>query len=45
MFQPGRRLSEWLDEIAVPNDDPLGQLIWGTVLRSGDTYASISHLI
>jgi len=45
MFQAGRRLSEWIDEIAVPNDDPLGQLIWATVIRSGDTYASISHLI
>lgn len=45
MFQAGRRLSEWLDEIAIAHGDPLGQVIWATALRSGETYAAISHLI
>jgi hypothetical protein len=45
LFQAGRRLSDWLDEAPIPVDDPLGQLIWATVLRSGESYAAISHLV
>ena len=38
-------MSEWLDEVAVPNDEPLSQLIYATVVRSAETYQAISHMI